>query len=88
VKHPRYIVADAEAARQRRAAEFAQDFERPPGIDPASRDNAPPIAPDLPTHWEACSRSELEYLAGSGTYGQRLIARRCLIDLPNSKGEA
>ena len=38
MKHPRYVIADAEHARQYRAAEFAQDFERPPSADPSSRD--------------------------------------------------
>lgn len=35
--------------------------------------------PEMPAHWEACNRAELEYLAATGSYGQRLIARRYLI---------
>ena len=37
---------------------------------------------ELPTHWEACSRSDLESLAETGSYAQRLIAHRYLADNP------
>lgn len=36
---------------------------------------------ELPTHWEACSRADLEQIADNGSYGQRFIARRYLSEL-------
>ena len=78
MKHPRYIIADAEAARQRRAAEFAQDFERPPGVDPASYDNAPPCAHCSP---EVAAAFGLDKLA-------KVAPHLVKIDLPNSEEAA
>jgi hypothetical protein len=36
---------------------------------------------NLPTNWEDCTRTELEWLAEHGSYGQRLIANRYLAEL-------
>lgn len=32
----------------------------------------------FPTHWEACTKEQLEYLQEHGSYGQRKIAERYL----------
>lgn len=34
----------------------------------------------LPSNWEACSVAELEHIMNHGTYGQRCIARRYIVD--------
>lgn len=39
-----------------------------------------PLAVQMPTNWEACSVKELEYIMDNGTYGQRCIARRYIMD--------
>ena len=38
--------------------------------------------PPMPTSFEDCSRSELEWLSEHGSYGQRLIAKRFLKNTP------
>lgn len=35
---------------------------------------------NMPDNWEAVTRSQLEWLAEHGSYGQRLIATRYLCD--------
>ena len=43
---------------------------------------------EIPVNWQDCTRSQLEYLAESGSYGQRLIAQRYIRDWDKDHKEA